>query len=121
MGLVRDTDVTSRLFFTKDGKMIPKKLDILGDSVQIKQVDDKTMDEFNGRADETLGLAMLLDALIAIRKSCPEKSKRPILAHEVYHFALYQSGISQSIPPEIEEALCQMFSRLYFQLKKQGL
>ena len=101
--------------------MLPRKIDILGDTIQIKQVDDATMDKFNGKADETLGLAMLLDSMIAIRKTCPEKSKKPILAHEIFHFALYQSGISQSISPEIEEVLCQTFSKLYFQLRKQGL
>jgi hypothetical protein len=109
------------LLFSKDGKMIPRKIDILGDTIQIKQVDDATMDKFNGKSDETLGLALLLESITLIRSTCPNPSKKKILVHEFVHFALYQSGISQSISPEIEEALCQTFSRLYFQLKKQGI
>jgi hypothetical protein len=101
--------------------MLPKKIVILGDTVTIKQVDDAQMDAFNGRSDETLGLAMLLDDAIAIRKTCPIKSKKLILLHEIFHIALYKSGVSQGISAEIEEVLCQNFARLFIELKRQGL
>jgi hypothetical protein len=75
----------------------------------------------DGESDEVLGVADVLDDRIYIHKNMSDLGKRKILAHEIYHHALFKNGVSQSLDPKIEEVLAQTFATLYFELKKQGL
>lgn len=100
---------------------LPRHLAVLGDVVKIKQAETKAFSIYEEANEDILGLALVLEDSILIRKDVPESHKRKILAHEIFHIVCYKSGISQSIPAGIEENLCQLFSQIYFQLKKQGL
>lgn len=102
-------------------RTIPKKVSILGEIIEIKQVSEESFKQYTAKGEEILGLALLLERKILILSTIPETQKKNVLAHEIFHFMLYQSGASQSISPEIEEVLCQTFSKLYFQLKNQGV
>lgn len=99
--------------------MLPRSLTVLGVKIAIRQTDKLPMGD-NENA-EVLGVAEVLDDRIYIHKDMSELGKRKILAHEIFHHALFKNGVSQSITPQIEEVLCQSFATLYFELKKQGL
>lgn len=100
---------------------MPKKIEILGEQVSVCLRDESFIGKLFSNPEEILGLAILLESKIIINKSVPHGHRKKVLAHEVFHFALMQSGISQSLTPELEECLCQTFASLYFQLKNQGL
>ncbi len=97
-----------------------KSLIIQGKRTPISMETDERMQEYAGGGEKVLGLAFILEDKIAINKSVPRAAVKKIVAHEIFHLALYRVGASQSIPPEIEEVICQTFSQIYFELKSQG-
>ena len=100
---------------------IPKSVVILGDRISVKQAAAGEMANYEEAGEDVLGLALLLEDTILVRADAPNHYKKKILAHEIFHLACFKSGISQSINSSTEESLCQLFSQIYFQLKKQGL
>jgi len=100
---------------------VPRSVVILGDKISVKQASAQAMANYEEAGEDVLGLALLLEDSVLIRADAPSAYKKKILAHEIFHLACFKSGISQSINSSTEESLCQLFSQLYFQLKKQGL
>lgn len=100
---------------------LPKSVTIMGDKVTVRQATPSEMATYEDQSEDVLGLALLLEESILVRSDAPNSYKKKILAHEIFHIACFKSGVSQSISASTEESLCQLFSQIYFQLKKQGL
>lgn len=94
---------------------IPKKLDVLGDTVKISL--DERIEQVAGEG--TLGLADLVEGKIFIHKGLSQRGKEYILLHEYWHHALWLSGIDQTLTTEQVESLCQTFATVYRQLCRQ--
>lgn len=101
---------------------IPKKLRIFGVDHKVTVSDKLPVDAKElGMSEDLMGLAWVLEDKIWINKSIPGQSQTKVLLHEAVHHLLYKSGVSQSVPAELEEVLCQLFAHLYTELKKQGV
>ena len=100
--------------------MIPRQITVMGDKIAVKQT-VKAIEALETGDTEIMGLAFILEDLILIRKDLPAKAKPKVLAHELCHIAMHKNGIDQFLTKEQQEVLCQMFSHLYFELKRQGL
>lgn len=98
--------------------MIPRSVMVLGHKITIKQTEKFPVEDAER---DILGLADILEETIYLHKNLPAKARNKVLIHELAHMGLYLSGASQSISPEIEETLCQMFANLYVELKRQGI
>ena len=98
---------------------LPKSITILGTPTAVKL--SKSLPESPDENRDTLGLADLLDHIIHVHKDISAPAKRRIMLHEIWHHASWRNGISQSIPPELEEVMCQTFAYLYDELKRQGI
>lgn len=96
---------------------LPKKVQILGESIQISLSD--SLEESMG--EDTLGVADLLEGKIHVHKRIPQASKHYILYHELWHHALWLTGLDQTMTKEQVEASCQTFATVFRQLKRQGL
>lgn len=100
--------------------MLPNKITVMGEKIAVKQ-SLKLLEQFETASDEVLGLALILEDTIIIRKDIPEKSKPRVLVHEAAHHAMHKNGIDQYLSREQQEVLCQMISGLYFELKRCGV
>lgn len=110
------TDFNFALRIIKGGSMrIPKNVTIQGHRTKIKLVSELP----DGK--DTVGVADVLDHEILIHKDLSPEAKRRIMLHEIFHTAMWRSGVSQSIAPEIEEVLCQSFAYLFDELKRQKI
>jgi hypothetical protein len=92
-----------------------KSMRVLGAKIAIKSVSKLPMGD-----EHTLGVADVLDQVTHVHKNLSKFAAPKILIHEAGHHAFWHSGVSQSISPELEEVLCQVFTRLYYELKEQG-
>jgi hypothetical protein len=97
--------------------MLPKSVMILGHKTKIVHTKDLPVE----KDDDTVGLADILDHVIHIHKDISKESKRRIMLHEIFHHAMWRNGATQSISKEMEEVLCQTFSYLYDELKRQNI
>lgn len=100
--------------------MLPRSITVMGDKIAVKEA-LRGIQAFEDEHSEVMGLAFILEDLILIRKDLPERAKPKVLAHEITHIAMAKNGIDQYLTREQQEVICQMFSQLYFELKKQGL
>jgi Zn-dependent peptidase ImmA (M78 family) len=96
---------------------IPRKVDVLGESLKIAQSD--RIEEAAG--EDTLGIADLLEGKIYIHSNMPQGGKEYILYHEIWHHALWLTGLDQTMTKEQVESSCQTFATVHRQLKRQGI
>jgi hypothetical protein len=96
---------------------IPKSITILGHKTTVKQVK-----ALPGDAEvDTLGVADLTDDIIYLHKAMSENAKQKILLHEIFHHAMWRNGVDQTLNGSQLECLCQMFTYLHLELKRQKL
>jgi hypothetical protein len=100
---------------------MPKTIKIMGERVTVSLAGDAQFAKYSDSPQEILGLAVLLEKKILLRRGLSPDTLKKVLAHEIFHFILYESGVSQGISGEIEEVLCQAFSRAYFEMRAQRI
>jgi hypothetical protein len=97
-------------------KKFPTQLNILGRIVKIKQGAGLV---YHGQP--CLGLCNYDEKIILLEKDQPEEMKRETTVHESVHFFLELTGMSQKLSDSENEIYCQLFTALYYDLKKEGL
>lgn len=97
---------------------VPRSVNILGHKTAIKCV--KELPEDAGDTD-TVGLACLTDDIIYLHNGLSDQAKHKILLHEIFHHAMWRNGVDQTLNASQMECLCQMFSYLYLELKRQKI
>jgi hypothetical protein len=70
---------------------------------------------------DTVGLADLTDDVIYLHKEMTEAAKQKILLHEIFHHAMWRNGVDQTLNASQLECLCQLFTYLYIEIKRQKL
>lgn len=95
----------------------PKTIDILGERLKITL--SNNIEEAAG--EDTLGIADLLEGKIYLHNGMSPAGREYILYHEIWHHALWLTGLDQTLTKEQVESSCQTFATVYRQLKRQKL
>jgi hypothetical protein len=88
---------------------------VLGAKIAIRRASKLPMGD-----EHTLGVADVLEEVTHVHADLSKHAMPRIIIHEAVHHALWISGVSQVTRGESEETLCQIFTRLYYELKEQG-
>jgi len=94
-------------------KKLPAYIIIMGRKVKIKQVRNLV---YNGQP--CLGLCDYENKIIYLEKDQAPHTKIETLVHEVTHFFLELTGISQKLDGETNEMYCQLITALFVDMKK---
>ena len=96
---------------------VPKSVTILGHKTVVKQVRSLP----DGIDVDTVGLADLTDDVIYLHKDLSDTAKKKILLHEIFHHGMWKNGVDQTLNASQLECLCQLFTYLYIEIKRQKL
>lgn len=89
---------------------IPTQIDAPSGVIQIVVSDD--LDGKNARPEDadTMGQYDPLARLISIRRKMPRRQQWHTLFHEFTHLWLHESGLTNGLANDLEEALCDAIS-----------
>jgi hypothetical protein len=88
------------------------KVNILGKSYLVKFIK-----EIPGHPD-CAGICCPETNTIYILSTLKAEKKKEVLYHEIIHAVIEESGVAQSILPQIEEVICDTVGKTFARLKK---